>query len=360
MNKKNIKTKKKKIIASLSLVFFFLVIIIAFFVINKTKETPTSENKNQEKTKSSLECRKDLQRHLDGVCLENSSKVNLWPIAVMIDNHPDAWPQYGVSQANLVFNTLVEGSATRLMAVFVVEEGDFKIGPVRSARPYFLDWVMGLNALYTHAGGSPEALEEIKENNVLDLNEITSYGPLYFERDNSKNAPHNLFTSLKKIDLAREDWNLRQEKPSYNPWMFSFTPSPSKKNIEQIKINYSKSDLFKIKYKYSTSTQNFLRYQNQKPHTDAGNKQQIKVDNLIIQKVEKEIHLDTEDRLKINTLGQGKALIFINGKQIEASWKKEDKKSRTVFFNKAGEEIVFKPGSIWVEIVPEGREIQID
>ncbi len=298
-------------------------------------------------------------RHLDGMCVDKNI-TNLWPIAIMIDNNPDAWPQSGLSKAQLVYNTLTEGGATRLMAVFTTNESLAKIGPVRSARPYYLSWTKELNALYAHSGGSPEALQKIKDLKILNLEEITSYGPLYFWRDKNKFSPHNLFTSNERLELARKDWELNNKTPNYSKWQFSkekFTQSNQK--INKININYSPGILFDVKYKYNTTTNSYLRFQNNAPHIDVLVNKQISTKNLIIQFVPKEKHLDSEDRLHIETLGTGKAWIFFNGQIIKGVWKKDSLEERTLFYNNSNQEIIFTPGNIWVEVVPENRDVEV-
>lgn len=299
-------------------------------------------------------------RSLDGVCVSNKEDAGLWPVAVMIDNHPDAWPQYGLSQAQLVYNTLVEGGATRLMAVFTAHGDIKKIGPVRSVRPYYLTWVKELNAMLGHAGGSPQALEYIKDWKIIDWNEITSYGPRYFWRDHQRLAPHNLFTSNEKIDLARQEWGLNKKKNKFLVW--SFSPQANNdftRTAKSVYIDYSPGELFDVLYEYNTSTQTYLRWQNSQPHLDGLDQQQIKVVNLIVQFVPEEEHLDAKDRLAINTLGGGHAWIFIGGQVVEGKWTKRDLSARTIFYDKQDKEIVFKPGNIWIEVVPGQREVEI-
>lgn len=370
----NIKLKFSKnsiIIASSILVFLIITVLIIYAVyfyyqntiqsINEISKIDNIEKNNQEKC--------EIRRKLDGVCTENGQE-NLWPAAIMVDNHPDSWPQSGLSQAQIVYNTLVEGGATRLMAVFTTHEEIEKIGPVRSARPYYLTWAKELNALFGHSGGSPEALKKIKQYQIIDWEEATSYGPLYFWRDKTKLSPHDLFTSNEKISNARIDWELFDKIPDYTNWQFNsinstteltleFSPKTSIQVINNIYIDYSPGILFDVEYQYNTSTKNYLRFQNNAPHFDALTGQQIAVKNVIIQFVPNEIHLDAEDRLRIETIGQGKAWIFYDNKMTQGVWVKNSLEERTMFYDEDGKEIIFMPGNIWVEVVPGKREVKI-
>lgn len=355
MIKKQKRLLKKTMIWWLITGVFFILLSTYLILIHRLDQkigTLISEITNEKNS-----CK--FTRRLDGVCVNKEAK-NLWPVAIMIDNHPDAWPQFGIAQANLVYNTLVEGGHTRLMAIFAGQEKIEKIGPVRSARPYYLIWAAELNAIYGHSGGSPEALEKIKEWQILDWNEITSYGPEYFERDYNYETPHNLFTSNEKIAQARVDWELSDKIPEYTPWQFKTNATSTTEVTTIIKIDYTSGSLFDVWYEYNTSTQKYLRFQNEDPYLDGLTEEQVGVKNLIIQIVPEEEHLDAEDRLHIDTLGEGKAIIFYNGKMVQGSWKKKFLEERTIFYDDQNQEIVFEPGNIWVEVVPETREVKIN
>lgn len=330
-----------------------LLAVIIFIKQQKIIRVPLITNiENEEKM-----C--DFMRKLDGVCV-NDKEDNIWPVALMIDNNSDAWPQAGLSQAQLVYNTLVEGGTTRIMAVFANTEEVKKIGPIRSARPYYLEWAKGLDALYAHSGGSAEALEKINNLGLKDLNEISYLGTIYFYRDDRKLAPHNLFTDSEKIRAARKYFNLDTQTPVYQSWQFSAKAANYMESAQQIKIDYSAGVLFDIKYIYNTSTEKYLRYQNEEPQIDANNQEQLEVKNIVIQFVPEEIHLDAADRLKMDVLGEGEAWIFNNGKMMRGFWKKESSIQRTFYYNNNWQEIVFQQGNIWIEMVPGNREVNVE
>lgn len=350
--KQKINKKWIKLTSAFTLAFLIIISGIYFYYIyKKNREILDEQLQNM-----SAFC--EFRRKLDGSCVAKDEE-NLWPVAVMIDNHPDAWPVAGLSKSQLVYNTLVEGGSTRLMAVFASDDEIEKIGPVRSARPYYLTWAKGLDALYGHSGGSTEALEKIQEYKIIDWEEITGYGPLYFQRDYSKFSPHNLFTSNQKISQARIDWQLADKTPGYTPWQFDQNASSTLELVKNIYIDYSLGTLFDIEYKYSSSTQTYFRWQNNELYVDALDNSFINTKNLIVQFVPAEEHLDTVDRLRIETIGQGPAWIFYNGKMIKARWIKNSPTERTMFYNQDGQEIIFKPGNIWVEVVPGDRDVNV-
>jgi hypothetical protein len=99
------------------------------------------------------------------------------PLAVMIENHEESRPQSGLSSADVVYEAVAEGGITRFMAVFLCPFNDIQVGPVRSARTYFLDWVSEYNSLYAHVGGAntpgpANALGQIIDYKILDLNQF--------------------------------------------------------------------------------------------------------------------------------------------------------------------------------------------
>ncbi len=353
--KNNIFKNKKNIFASLGLVFLILIGGILFFYNLKQKTTVNFEVLTTQNN-DAKDCQ--IKNQLNGVCWLEEQK-NQWPVAIMIDNHPDAWPQFGLSKASLVYSTLVEGGATRIMAVFSVTDA-LKIGPVRSARPYFLTWAKEIDALYGHSGGSFEAIEKIKKYEIINLEEVSSYGPLYFYRDKSKTAPHNLFTTAKNLYLALSDFSLASSTPSFVAWKFLTDANMTTQPTSNINLDYSALDLFDVAYSYNTTTDMYLRFQNKKPHLDALNDKQIAAQTVIVQFVPEEIHLDAADRLQIDTLGEGRALIFYHGKQLVARWNKKTVIDRTIFYTENNTEVVFPPGNIWVEVVPGKRDVRVD
>ncbi len=122
--------------------------------------------------------------------------------AVMVENSAEAWPLIGLADARLVFEAPVEGAIPRFMLVFDDKQEVDQIGPVRSARPYYVEWANGLDAMYAHVGGSPEGLQLIKTLGVKDLNEF--FWGQFFWRSTNRYAPHNVYTSIERLTEAYE------------------------------------------------------------------------------------------------------------------------------------------------------------
>ncbi len=322
-------------------------------LVKRVKPVPVDLNQN--KVESNLIDDRQASK-LDGRRVDN---IDPYPVAVMIDNHIDARPSAGFSQASFVYETLVEGGATRFLAIFDVENNEIeKIGPVRSARPYFVEWAREYNALYVHAGGSPQALAEIKNNNINDLNEISWYGVRYFYRDYSRKAPHNLFTSTERLKRALE-WRKLLE-PEYDPWLFTQATSTIGQSAVDVYIDFSPGEAYDVFFVYDKDKNEYLRLDGRgKKWRDSENSQVIAASNIIVQLIPAEELSGGKGRLYLDIYGRGDGLIFQNGVVREIYWQKPDKGMRTKFYYKnEKKEIELIPGLTWIVIVPGEREVK--
>ena len=303
-----------------------------------------------------VEEKEKARRFLDGVMVDKG-KENLLPMAVMIENHVDARPQSGLSRASLVYEAEAEGGITRFLAVFDPGENIEKIGPVRSARPYYIDWANELKALYIHCGGSPEALAKIINERINDLNEFYNAGN--FWRDNLRAAPHNVYTSTEKLLNYLEREKIENERPGMaTAWKFKEdTDAALRPKASKITVNY-KGAPFTVLWSYDNINNEYSRFQGGLKHADTDGRE-IRAKNIIIQFVESRI-IDEEGRRQVATVGSGKAKICLDGQCREGIWKKKDKKSRTAYFEADGREIEFNSGASWIEVVPIGYLVKIE
>ncbi len=273
--------------------------------------------------------------------LEVKEDVSKRPIlAVMIENSEEARPQSGLDSAGIVFEALTEGGITRYLLLFQ-EDGPETVGPVRSIRPHFLDWLMGFDASVAHAGGSAEALELVDSRHARSLSEFTN-SDSYF-RDNSREAPHNLFAHDK-------DLRALQKKTGHKESRFDVIPhndeSPAQEPTNtQISIDYSSPE-FRVEFRYDKTTNSYLRFLAGQPHIDKASNKQISIKNLII----------------IRTTGQeatgnGEALIFKNGTLTKGTWRLADYNSRIKFFDQNDKEISLDRGDKWISAVPTDRTV---
>ena len=291
---------------------------------------------------------------LSGIGVEDQADVAPPVVGVMIDNHPDAYPQLGLSQAPVVYEVPVEGGMTRFMAIypgrnFLVE----KVGPVRSARPYFLDWLAEYgDALYMHSGGSPEALDLIKERKVFDANEFW-WGEYYWRADD-RGAPHNLFTSSSNWSGIIQETSAKHPLVAWQGWNYSNTEiTTNTQPVRGVNINYASN--YKVNWVWDASQHGFVRSINGSIVKVEG---EVLSQNVIIQYVSVR-SLDEVDRKKITTVGSGEARVLRDGVLIRGSWKKDDLSSRTRFYDENNQEISLKPGTTWIQIVPKDATVEV-
>lgn len=296
------------------------------------------------------------------------------PIAVMIDNEISAPAPAGLAEAKIVFEALVEGGVTRYLAFFDSNEAAEKIGPVRSTRPYFLDWAEGQRSFLVHSGGSPEALRQISANRsgLIDLDEIGADG-VYFFRDPARSAPHNLYTSSVLLKTALEiKYNLFKKTSFWtkaalvdfyqeNKWLYQNDdrqnrnqPPESGLQSKPITINFSTFG-YKVKYEYNPADNNYLRYLADKIQLTESNKS-IRVKNIII--IWLKTYLVDELRLGMQNSGAGQALVCRNGACVDGQWRQEKPDGRIQFFDSADQKIALTRGNVWIEVLPEGREAE--
>ncbi|MBU4452814.1 DUF3048 domain-containing protein [Patescibacteria group bacterium] len=303
------------------------------------------------------EQQEDVIRHpLTGEILSGELSELPQVFGVMVENSADAWPLSGLDQAFLVIEAPVEASIPRFIAFFSEDQAVDKIGPVRSARPYYIDWNDGLQAIYAHVGGSPEALELIKNTfNTFDLNQF--WNADYFYRQNStRYAPHNVYTSSQLLSQAMDDQFGDLENPEYDLWKFA--PDAPTSNPKSITIDWTEGTTYDIGWMYQAQTNNYLRMQGSRT-MKMEDGAVIETNNVAIISTDIRI-IDNEGRRSIVTTGEGDALIVQNGEVFLARWKKDDHDDRLKFYTSDGYEISFNAGKTWIEIVSSLSQVEVE
>jgi len=297
-------------------------------------------------------------RRLDGVLVDRE-QAHHWPYAVMMENLLSVRPQSGMSQAAIVYEALVEGGATRFMAVYDPSENIPEIMPVRSARPYYLEWVSEFGALYAHAGGSPKALTVIWENPDINNLEALSRDGVYFWRDQTKSAPHNLVTSSEKMNFALRDKELRDKEADFKSWIFKDEAELDERgeNGKVLSFNFSYGTTYKVDFAYHQEENEYARSNANLPHLDKNTGEQITVKNVVVQLVEEPVLNGGKGRLEMYVGGEGKAWIFRDGQVIEGTWKKSSRTDRTLFYDSDGQEVQFNRGNTWIHILTKTQEV---
>lgn len=277
---------------------------------------------------------------------------------VMIDNHEDAWPPTGIDQAFLVIEAPVEAGIPRMLAFFSEEQTVEQIGPVRSARPYYLDWANELDALYSHVGGSNAALDLIASGGTFDMNQYW-WGEYFWRANGNRFAPHNVFTStesLRAFYLLREEAGVAPTR-LYDVWSWK-DPEPTGKDGVGLYVDFW-APVYTVDWEYDGESGQYLRSQFGRPHeVESGDR--IVADNVAVVVTEIEV-IDNVGRREIRTLGEGEGYVLQDGIVIEATWKKPSKSERLKFYNRAtGEEIAMNAGITWIEVVGDEEDIRIE
>ena len=273
------------------------------------------------------------------------------PIAVMIDNEKPAWVNHGgLNSAYMLYEFIIEGGETRIMAFFKGVEPDY-IGPVRSARHYFLDYAMEHDAIFTHFGWSPLAQSDIK---ALGINNINGIYDTFFWRVPPKSSYHNAITSME--NLIKQITNKKYRNTSTAKSVVEYnrydTDIESGDIANSIKIKYSATQ--NVSYEYDAERKVYLRSMRGQVHKDSQTGEQFYAKNIVMLHVKDELLDDPEDKGRRNlyNTGTGKGYYVTNGKIEPIVWEKKDRKSVTNYYDMNGEEITFNDGITWVQIVP--------
>ncbi len=290
-----------------------------------------------------------VSRFLDGTKVA-PDQANLQPYAVMVENSPDARPLSGVAEANLVIEAPVEGGITRFMLVFDATTTVDQIGPVRSARPYFVEFADALKAVYAHVGGSADALSNISQmSKFRNLDEMAN--GKFFWRSAKRLAPHNAYTRtdlLQQADQAKS-WTTA----TFTPWTYLDQPTTSTDfgTVAQVSVPYGGT--FSDAWTFDPTTDSYARYQ-------AGTRQQdadgaaVSAKNIVVILTEEKV-LDDHGRLQVRTTGSGKAMLFRDGQQQEVTWHRATGEWFR-FESIDGSDVLFEPGKTWMSIVTSPSE----
>ena len=340
------------------LITVLVILIIAFGGIMAYKITKDKKNNQTEETSANKE-----DNVLTAGVEEKKVKIfngNDRPIAVMIDNHNQAWPQAGLNKAYLVYEAIVEGGETRLMALFKGVTVD-KIGPVRSSRHYFLDYAMENDAIYAHFGWSPQAQSDITKYSIDNINGITESESTFW-RVKDKSAPHNAVTSTEALLKAAKakGYKTTSDKKS----VLNYTTDDV--NLEDgqgaTSVTIPHSTLQTVKYEYDEQNQVYKRYARKKAQTDWDTGNSITTKNIIITFCDNYTLPDSEDkgRQGLKNTGTFDGYYITNGKAIKIKCIKEARNTQTNYQDLQGNEIKVNDGNTWINICPKNAKVLID
>ena len=292
----------------------------------------------------------------------NDKKVQIFngnerPFAVMIDNHKDAWPQAGLQKAYMVYEIVVEGGETRLMALFKGVDLD-KIGPVRSARHYFIDYAMENDAIYVHFGQSPQAQSDIKKYSINEINGISEDGTTFW-RVKDKVQPHNAVTSTEKLKKSAESKKYKMTSKEKSVLNY-VTDEVNLTDAETITIPHSQ--LQTVKYVYDKDKKVYKRYARNVEQKDWDTKETVTTKNIIITFCDNYTLTDEENkgRQGLKNIGTFDGYYITNGKAIKIKCTKQSREDKTEYRDLQGNEIKVNDGNTFVSICPTDANVVID
>lgn len=307
------------------------------------------------------------------------------PLGVMIENHENARPQSGINSADVTYEAVAEGGITRTLNVFYCQ-APAQVGPVRSARTYFLDWISeyGDLPLYAHVGGAntpgpADALSQIDEygwGGYNDMNQFSIGFPTFWRDYNrlghATATEHTMYSTTDKLwAFAAENRDLTNVSKDGTSWTEGFVSysfqddaSASKRGASQnIHLEpWEGYGEYAVDWTYDPKTNVYLRKNGGVAHLDKDTGKQLFAKNVIVMyMVENHANDGYEDNahLLYKTTGSGKAVVFMNGKEIQGKWSKDSRTDRTIIYDSAGAEIKFTRGKIWFEILPTDGVLEV-
>lgn len=378
--------KAKLILGALGL--YLLTAGIAYFAFSSLKSLPVlspdgAVDKKTRKVDTSLP--KTEECPLNGAKYTKAER-EIWsarrPLTVMIENHEESRPQSGLSRADVVYEAVAEGGVTRFLAVFYcgVSAEETQIGPVRSARIYFMDYASeyGEHPLYVHVGGAnkpgpADALGAVRKygwEQYNDLNQFSIGFPTFwrdYERfDRQVATEHTMYSTTDKLWEVAEKRGLTSEDKKGNAWdedfikwLFADGKPEATPQVSQISFPFWEGyKQYAVLWKYDATTNSYKRENDDQPHKDMNNDEQVAAANVVILYAKAKGPIDELKHMLYNTTGSGKALVFQNGAVVEATWKKESRAARTRFMDKKGKEVSFARGPVWIEILDPSSDVE--
>ena len=344
--------KKKKIMLGLLGVVAVLIAIFSFVLLNANSGNEPSNNDNNNEEQ---EVEKEPEPTLQILDLDNKKR----PIAVMIDNNVRARPHSGLQDAYLVYEAIVEGGQTRLMALFHDQDTSI-VGPVRSTRHYFIDYVLEHDAIFAHFGGSPQAYTDLSRLNVANIDGMVVSGTYY--RDSSRRAPHNAYTTMENLNTRISNSSFRENMSNEHVLNYSIDKVDLQSVegvLESRTPSFSYSSSHTSSYVYDEENEVYVRSMNGNPHTDRETGDTYTFKNIIGIYVEN-FGLDGTGRQDLRTVTSGNGYFISEGYAVPINFEKTSRAGQTSFTLKDGTPLEVNDGNTLIQVFPKGRSMSIN
>jgi len=283
------------------------------------------------------------------------------PYAVMIDNEgTKSLPQGGLDKAQVIYEIIVEGGETRLMPVFWGTDPQL-IGPVRSSRHYFLDYVMEHDAIYIHYGWSPMAMNDISKFKINNINGVANGGEIFWDLTKDRYNWQDSYTSEEKITAYVNKVKYRTDTTKGLVFTYNVKDVEFENGEKAEKISLKYSQTYTSGFTYDASTKTYKRFRKGQPQMERSTGKQLEAKNILIQFANNyTIKGDTEGRQEVNTVGSGNGWLVSMGKAIKIKWSKDSRTSPTIYTDENGKAIMLNPGQTWVQVVPIYGKVTIE
>ncbi len=348
---------KKKKLLYLILIVIVLILLGSLLYFLLIKDNKTSDDNNEKTSKTTT-----TTKVVGIVDLNSKSR----PFAVMINNHPTARAHHaGLQDAYIIYEFIVEGGMTRYLALFK-DQDTSKIGSVRSARHYFLDYALENDAIYVHWGWSPQAQSDIKSLGINNINGL--YDSNYFYRDTDLRSQgvaleHTGFTTMEKLKKGAEKLKYNRDTNkdtllNYKADEVSLDSLENSLKATNVVIKYSSS--VKDSYEYDEVNKVYKRFVNGKAHSDDVTKKQYTFKNIIVYNVKNtSISGDTKGRQDFDNIGSGMGYYITNGYAVPIKWSKTSRSEQTKYTYENGKEIDVNDGNTFIQVQPTNQELTI-
>lgn len=283
--------------------------------------------------------------HLNGIEVASKADLSKPVTAIMIENSPDARPHSGLKQAEVIYEAIAEGGITRFLTLFQQHKPQL-IGPVRSLRMYYVDWLAPYQASVAHVGGSHASLQEIRNGKYRDIDQFFN-GSSYW-RANDRRPPHNVYTSFEKLDALNAGKGYKSSQ--FTSFARADGKASDKPNAVSIDINFS-SSWYNTHYDYDKASNTYLRSIDGQASNDR-EEGRLAPSVVIALHVNETTVMEDGWRQSIVTNGTGTATVFQNSTAAECTWRKNDRFSSLELIDAAGKPVALNRGQTWIAAVP--------
>lgn len=361
---------KKVVIGIVVAVTILLAVVCGVFISKKDSVETSGEienNKQVEEQKTEQEAEETQPGRNRNIKIYSGNER---PIALMVDNNVNAQPQSGINSAYMVYEIIVEGNETRLMPVFKGVSEDLTVGPVRSVRHYYLDYMKENDAICSHLGQSPQAQSDIKILGMDDINgqdydtgkARTNTSLFWRESPHGNKAPHNAYTSIGSLKQIAKTKGFKLTSTAESILNYTDKEINLESDITANTVTLPYASKHIVKYVYDNTTGRYTRYSKGRLQKDGSTGEDITTKNIIVTLVYNYELDDGEGkgRQTLNNVGQANGYYITNGKASPILCKKDSRTGKTKYINHDGTELEVNDGNTFVNIVPINADVKFE